>query len=245
MHFFILSLIVQVLFVMHVLKTGRNTVWIYVVMLLPVAGVLAYLIIEILPDFFSGMTGKKLQRKISTTLNPDKDLSQAATDYSITDTVQNSSNLAQECLNKGMYDEAKELYEKCLTGIHAYDPALMHGLAQSEYGLGNYAKTKQVLDKLISENPDFKNQDAHLLYAKALDKMGEFEQAKEEYGALHEFYPGPEASFRFAIMLKAHGDAQQADEILEKILSSAETANKDYHSRYKEWIVKAKQELGG
>ncbi len=243
MPIFILTLIIQVAFVVHVLKTGRNTVWIYVVMLLPLAGIIAYFFMELLPDLMSSNTGRQIKKNVSTSLNPDKDINQAARDYSITDTVENSARLADECLHKDKYQEAKELYSKALTGIHEYDPKLMHGLAQSEYGLGNYQQTKAILDSLIAENPDFKNRDAHLLYAKALDKSGEYTLAIGEYEALHEFHPGPEASYRYAMLLKSQGEQQRANELFNNIIHKANTASKDYHSRYKSWIKKTKDEL--
>jgi hypothetical protein len=56
-----------------------------------------------------------------------------------------------------MFAEAKKLYCRCLTGIHANDSYFMFGLAKAEFGLNNFAETKAILDNLIELNPDFKN----------------------------------------------------------------------------------------
>ena len=51
MALFVITLIVQVLLVIHVIKTGRNTIWIWVLMLLPYGvGALAYLAVEVIPE---------------------------------------------------------------------------------------------------------------------------------------------------------------------------------------------------
>src|SRR5208283_2170474 len=47
--FFILSLLIQAGLIVHVIKTGRNTLWIWAIALLPAAGSAAYVVVELLP----------------------------------------------------------------------------------------------------------------------------------------------------------------------------------------------------
>lgn len=239
----ILSVIVQIAFIIHIMKTGRNTTWIWVVMMLPGAGAAAYFFMEILPELRQSRTGLKAQKGLGKIINPNKDFKDATNKYTVVDTVENSSKLAAEYLNKGEFSEAKALYEKCLTGIHEDDPHLMYGLAQAEYGLENYAQTKHVLDDLIKANPTYKNVDAHLLFAKCLVKLDETDAALKEFSALDEYYPGPEATYRYAMLLQTIGKQDQTEQLLEKILQNAKLSDKHYRARYKLWINKAKQEL--
>ena len=48
---FIVSLLIQAGFIIHVIKTGRNQLWIWVLIIpgLAFAGILAYIVVEILP----------------------------------------------------------------------------------------------------------------------------------------------------------------------------------------------------
>ena len=243
MPLFVLSAIVQIAFIIHIIKTGRNTTWIWVVMMLPMLGAAAYFFMEIFPELSKSRTGVKATKGLGKIINPNKDFKNATNNFSVVDTVENSSKLATEYLTKDMFAEAKELYEKCLTGIHEDDPDLMYGLAQSEYGLANYAKTKEVLDNLIRDNPTYKNVDAHLLYARCLVKLEETDAALKEFSALDEYYPGPEATYRYAMLLQTLDKNDQAEGLLEKILQDAKLSDKHYRSRYKPWINKAKQEL--
>ena len=243
MPFIVLSAIVQIAFILHIMKTGRNTTWIWVVMMLPAAGAAAYFFMEILPELRQTRAGVKAQKGLGNIINPNKDFKNATNNFTVVETVENSSKLAAEYLAKGMFAEAKALYEKCLTGIHEDDPHLMYGLAQSEYGLENYSQTRQVLDNLIKDNPTYKNVDAHLLYAKCLVKLNETDDALKEFSALDEYYPGPEATYRYAMLLQSLDKPGQAEALLEKILQNAKLADKHYRARYKPWINKAKAEL--
>lgn len=243
MPFFILSLIVQVALVIHIMKTGRNTTWIWVVMMLPGAGSIAYFVMEILPELMGSRTARKASKSVGQVINPNKDINLAAQDYSITDTVENTLKLAEECVNKGMYQEAKTLYEKALSGIHADDPDIMVGLANTEYLLENPSVAKQLLNQLIATHPDYKNQEAHLLFAKSLEALGETPQALEEYEVLAGYYSGAEAKYRYATLLRKQGDTESADDMLAEILKLAKISGKHFRTLNKEWINLAKKEL--
>jgi hypothetical protein len=47
---FIGSLLVQVLLIIHCVKTGRNQLWIWVLALLSLPGAIAYIAVEIVPE---------------------------------------------------------------------------------------------------------------------------------------------------------------------------------------------------
>ena len=210
--------------------------------MLPIAGSIAYFIIEVFPDMAGSKTGRSAKRNVIEILNPDKDPNQAAADYSTIDTVENTIHLAQECLNKEMYNEANQLYNECLTGVHEYDPDIMFGLAESEYGLSNYDTTKSILDSLIAQNPDYKNQQAHLLYAKSLEQLGEIQLAFNEYETLDSYYLGSEPTYRLAMLLKKQGQDQKARELLKKIINKSDVFGGHYHRLHKPWVKLAKKE---
>ena len=210
MPFFVLSILIQACLVIHILKTGRPTIWIWVVVLLPMAGTLAYLVMEIIPDLMGTRTARRAVQNISRTLDPDKDLRRASFDLERADTIHNKMKLAEEFLERGQFAEAKSLYENCLRGVHATDPLLMAGLAKAEFGLGEFAKTKQVLDGLIAANPDFKNEACHLLYARTLEILNEIPAAEHEYQALAKYYSGPEAKYRYALLCMRIGYVQES-----------------------------------
>ena len=243
MPIFILSIVIQLGFVVHVIKTGRNTMWIWAIMGVPFFGAAAYFLIEILPVLMGTRAGWQARKKLTSVINPNKDLNQASHDFEVVDTVQNSTRLAAEHLEKEQFEEARALYDKCLSGIHDDDPYLLYGRAQSEFGLGQHGQVKKTLDDLIRLNPTFKNVDAHLLYAKNLFELGETDLALTELEVLNETYLGPEASYRYAMLLKSQGNTEKADQVFDEILKKAKLADRHYRARYKHWINLTRDEL--
>jgi hypothetical protein len=240
-----LTVLVQVALVVHIIKTGRNTTWIWVVVILPGAGSIAYLLLELLPDLLNTRSGRSAGRKIQSVVNPNREINEATRQFSISDSVENSMKLADECFKKGLYDDAKELYSKCLRGVHADDPDLMFGLARTDYELGNYSETRGTLEKLIELNPEYKNQEAHLLYARTLEALGEVAAALHEYETLHGYFSGPKASYHFGKFLQAQNQQEKAKEVFNHILNIAKNSPSHYRSTHKEIIRLAKIEASG
>lgn len=243
MPIFIVSILLQVALVVHIVKTGRNTTWIWIVVMLPLAGSIAYLIVEVLPGVMQTRTARNAQKNVKRAIKPNQDLQQAARNFSISDTVENSIALADELANKRMHEEAAKIYKSCLRGTFEYDPSIMYKLACSLFESGEYAGAKRCLDELIDKNPDYKSADGHLLYARCLDEMNEVEAAVHEYEALSEYYPGPEANYRFALMLINHHRSDEARVYLESILERADKSPSHYSVLHKEWLTKTKNLL--
>jgi len=239
----VVSILIQLCLVIHIIKTGKNTTWIWVIVILPLVGSLAYIILEILPDITNSRSGRQAGKRLQSVINPNKDLNEAAKDFSTSNTVENSMRLANECFGKGLFDEAKALYQKSLRGVHTDDPELMHGLAKCEFELGGFLAAKNILDDLIDKNPDFKNQGAHLLYARSLERIGDDISAEHEYQTLYNYASGPEASYYYAKYLQSKGQHELAREIFSEIVQKAKNSGRHYNDLYGEVIKKSKNEI--
>ena len=49
MAYLVIMFAVQVALIVHVIRTGRNSLWIWAIALIPIAGSIAYIIAEVLP----------------------------------------------------------------------------------------------------------------------------------------------------------------------------------------------------
>lgn len=241
----IVSILIQIALVIHVVKTGRNTTWIWIVVTLPLAGSIGYLILEVLPDIFGTRGARQAGRKVKSAINPNKDINDATKQFARSDTVENSMRLAEECYNKGLYSDAKELYSKCLQGPLFDDPHLIFGLAKSDFELGNFTEVESSLDRLIELNPEYKNPEAHLLYARTLDKLNKVAGALHEYETLHRYFAGPAASFYFAHFLKKQNQQDKSMAIFQQIVNAAANSGKHYNAIHQEFIKGAKDEVSG
>ena len=68
------SIVIQALLIVHCIKTGRNTIWIWVIALLSYAGIVAYVAVELLPELFRSRTAQRTVRGVKKALDPEKDL---------------------------------------------------------------------------------------------------------------------------------------------------------------------------
>ncbi len=149
--------------------------------------------------------------------------------------------LADECMEVNFIGEAISLYAECLEGINENDPDIMLKMAKAYTADERPQQTKEILEKLIEANPDYKSMDGHLLYARSLEGVGMLEEASQQYEALLETYPGEEARVRYALMLKFQGKTERANILFQETLARGRRAPKYYRRREQDWIRIAEQ----
>lgn len=240
-----LSLALQVAFGIHAIKTGRPFVWVLVIILFPVFGFSGYILIELVPEWWASRSGHKVKAAIGKKIDPEKNLKAAQKACEQVDSVQNRINLAEQYLQLQRYNEARELYARCLTGLSAEDPQIMMGMAKAEFGLDNPGAAIIMLDKLKTANPYFKSPEGHLLYARALENANRIPEAIHEYQALSNNYPTPEPAFRLAQIYKIQGNKALADELFQSIIKRSATAGKLFNEVNKDWVKLARREVEG
>jgi hypothetical protein len=243
---YILSGLLSLGMIVHCIKTGRNTIWVYVLvvmMSMPFVGAALYAGVEILPELLRSRTSQRAMRGIRSTLDPEANLRRAETDMRISGNVASRQKYADELVRLGRAAEAVPIYQNCLTGVFADDPKLMLGYANARFAAGDAAGARQTLDELIGKNPEFKSPDGHLLYARALEGEGNHEKALGEYAALAGYYPGAEAGVRYAMLLKRLGQKDLAQQTLKALLDRAKYAPAHYKKAQREWLDEAHREL--
>ena len=239
----ILGLALQAGLVVHVIKTGRNFIWIWVLVLLSWVGVIAYLAAEILPEMFRGRTAQRTARGFKKAMDPTADLRRYESETRIAGNVASRQRYAEELSRHGRHDEAIVQYRGALTGLYEHDPNLMLGLAQSQFAKGDAVAARTTLDDLIRLNPDFRSPQGHLLYARALEAEGNIAKALEEYRVLAPSYPGAEAAVRYAQLLQSQGRREEAQKVAGDLLEQARIAPAHYRKAQKSWLDAAQRLL--
>jgi hypothetical protein len=242
---FILSIILQAALIVHCIKTGRNTIWIWVIALLSYAGIAAYLFVEVLPALWGSRTARRAGRSMKRMLDPHGDLRRYEQQARVGVNVANLQQYAEELVRKGRYDEAIAEYRKALTGLYENDPNLMLGVARAQFEKGDATAARTTLDDLIRLNPDFRSHEGHLLYARALEGEGDFVKALDEYKALAPGYPGAEAAVRYAQLLKAQGQDEESRNVARELLDGARIAPAHYRRAQRSWLDLAERLAAG
>ena len=242
-----ISGLISLALVVHCIKTGRNTIWVYVLVVLltfaPFVGPAIYIAAEILPDLWRSRGSQRAVRGLRTTLDPEGNLRKFENEMQVTGNVASKQKYADELVRLGRAKEALPIYRTCLTGGFADDPKLLLGYARAQFEAGEAAAARQTLDDLIAKHPDFKSADGHLLYARALEEEGNSEKALSEYAALVDYFAGAEAAVRYARLLIRSDQRPLAQQTLKALLDRAKFAPAHYRKAQREWLDEAHREL--
>jgi len=239
----VLSLAVQVGLIVHVIRTGRNMLWIWALALLPLVGPIAYIVAEILPGLFGSNSARRARSRVRRIMDPDQALRRASAEVEISGNVDARRRLAEEYLEREQYTAAADVYRSGLTGIFEHDPTLLLGLARAYFGQQDFAAARAALERLEQHNPDFKSPDAQLLYARSLETQGALDEAERAYAELAPGYPGAEARLRYGLLLKRRGKLPEAERVLRDLLDGARLGPAHYRKAQAEWLDRARREL--
>ena len=239
----ILSIAIQAGLIVHVIKTGRNMLWIWAIALLPLVGPIAYVVVEVLPEALGGRTARRARSGMQRMMDPDRELRRASAEVEISGNVDARRRLAEELLERNQYDAAIEVYQGGLKGIFEHDPTLLLGLARAHFGKRDYAAARLTLERLTQHNPDFKSADAQLLYARTLEAQDALDEAERAYATLAPGYPGAEARVRYGLLLKRRGKLADAQRVLKDLLDGAKLGPAHYRRAQAEWLERARREL--
>lgn len=239
----ILLVALQIFFVVHAIRNGKETYWLWIIMLAPGIGCAAYFLTQFAPDAGNSHSARRVRKQFIKAVDPKRELRKRMDMLETSNTVENRVALADECIEEKMYAEAIDLLHRSLVGLHATDPAIMERLARAQFEHGEPDKAAQTLEALIASNPQHKSPDGHLLYARALAEMGRTEDAIAEYEVLRTSFPGEEARVRYGLLLRRIGEARKAAELFKESLLRARRAPRHYRNREQEWLRVA--ERGG
>jgi len=135
--------------------------------------------------------------------------------------VENRARLGDECLERGMFDEAIRLYEGCLDGPYQNDPALLFSCARARFYNGEMRQAEEILSRLARAHPKYRADETALLATRVNEALGDTQKALAGYEALRQRYVGFEAKYRYAQLLETVGRGAEAQELYAFILKNA------------------------
>ena len=236
-------LIIAVGLAIHAMKTGRSPYWLFILLLVPFIGSLAYVAIEIVPSLFQTRGARKVRSELGTMIDPDKEWRERVAQAELVNSVDAKRALAEECEKRGQWGDAIRLYKAAATGIFADDPAVLLGLARAELGSGDAPACLETLHKLDEVQSNLRNQEAHLLSARALEATGRTDEALAEYVAVSRYYAGFEARSRYGQLLLKQGRVREARDVFQEVVRASSVRPVVVTPADKEWIRIAKANL--
>jgi hypothetical protein len=214
-----------------------------IIFFIPGFGAVAYVLVELVPEWFGSVQGQQARRRVVNTLDPGKRYRELSDQLEVTDTIANRATLAEECLALGKFEEALQHYEHILALPMGDDAIYAHGKARAQFGLGQPRQVVATLDDLRERWPDYQSAEGHLLYARGLEESGRTEDALSEYQAVVNYYPGAEARVRYGLLLAKAGRQAEAKTVLSEVLAQLKRAPKYVRRAQAEWIAAAEGAL--
>ena len=234
-----IPVILDLLCIIHIYRTGRPQWWYLVIVGFPVLGALAYLFLEVLPQ----AGGTRVVRRVIKVIDPGVDLKARIREVERCGSIANKSALADELISSGQFDDAIDLYRSCLNGLHADDLSLLFGLAEAYFYKRDGENSMATLDRVIAIEPWFRAGEAKLLRARALAGLGRNEEALAQYEAIQEHFPGEEARCRYASLLAGLGRVEQAGRVLAEAEKRMSLNGRQYARDNREWLSGARKDI--
>jgi len=214
---FLLSLVIAVLLCWHAMKTGRDTMWLWIILMFQPIGGAVYFFLNIVPDIFGGTTARRVSAAARETLDPHREYREAKAACDDTPTVRNQSRLATAAMHMGRYDEAEALFRQAAHGVHADDPVLLLGLANALLELDRPADALEVLERLGQDQAHGRTPAAAMALGRAYEALGRTAEADTALQWAAERLPGFEALARYAAFMARSGRQGEAREVVAEL----------------------------
>ena len=241
--FALVIILLDITLVYHASRSGRLQPWAFIILMIPVMGAIAYIVVELLPELLNGPGAQQTRRRVANKLDPEKRYRELSDHLAATDTIANRAALAEECLNVGRFDEAERHFDCILRLPMGEEPVYAFGKAKAEFGRNRAADALATLDDLQRRWPDFRSAEAHLLYARALAEVGRPDEALEEFHAVAAYFPGAEARVRYGLLLRLMGRSAEAKVVFTELLIQMKCAPKYLREAQAEWLAIAEKQL--
>lgn len=217
MHWFVVSIALQLICIVHVFRTGRNTAWIMAIAFLPMVGVLAYLIVEILPGMSGDRRVRQARVKIAATIDPERRVrdAQGAVDFS--DTVGNRMEYGDALMARERYGQALEQFRAAERKSPHIDKAIGMRIAEAAYGAGLPKDAAAALDRLPETASQSERDRRDLLRGKVAEIDDRPVDALALYRTIVDRVPGDEVRCRMAAILIGQGDKMDARVLLQDV----------------------------
>jgi hypothetical protein len=229
------SLVFSILLCVHVVRSGREMYWLWIILMFQPIGGLVYAVAIVAPEMLGGRTARRVGQAARQTLDPDRDYRDARRAYDDSPTVAHAMRLAAAAMAMGRHAEAEDLYREAAKGVHAEDPALLLGRANALIELQRPAEALAILEALGHDKAEARTPASALALARAYEGLGRNAEADAAYDWAAGRLPGLEGLGRYAAFLARTGRRRQAQETLAEMDRRIRSADPYFRKEARTW----------
>ncbi|WGM38282.1 hypothetical protein [Caulobacter sp. NIBR1757] len=230
-----LGLVFAILMCVHVVKTGREMYWLFIILAFPGLGPLVYFLVAVAPDLVGGSASRRLQAAAKQALNPEGEYRAAQALVDDSPTVANRMRLAAAASGLGRHDEAERMYADAAQGIHAEDATLLLGRAKALIELDRPAEALPILEKLGELGEAGRTPQAALAMGRAYQALGRTTEADTAYEWAAGRLPGLEGMARYVAFLCEQGRRAEAQDAMTEIDKRAKRTTAHFRKEARHW----------
>ena len=225
-----LSLVLEVLALVHFAKKRPDTYWLWIIIIGGPVGSLAYLLIEGLPDLqfnqsFQWMHRRRRMKQLEIMVldNPSSG---------------NYEELGELYSESKQYQKARECFDKAITP-RSDAPNPFYGRALCELELGDFAAACNDLEKVVAKDRKYDYQRALGLLAFAYAESGQTDRARMIFTEALASSTLSETQFHYALFLAKSGDTAAARQMAAQVLNKKATLPSYLKRRERPWFRRA------
>jgi hypothetical protein len=237
--YYYISVPLQILAIIHAIKTGRRQ-WIYLLIFIPLIGVVVYFFMEVLPDLRRGGLSANFQKYFF----PNQRINEWTRKVRVSDNITNKLGLSNAYAERGQYEKAIELASGCLKGLYADDPGIFLQLARQHFHNRQYKESILYFDKLNKVNSNrFNMVEDDLLYVRALEGSGQEDLADQGYRRVIRAHHSIEARYYYGLFLKKQQRREEARFQFQSAREELKSMPRYLRRRYGVWSRRSLKEL--
>lgn len=240
----IASIALQVACIVHLMRTGRNQMWIMIIVFTSIIGCIAYFIVEVMPSIGMNRQIRHAKAQVGAKLDPERELREARKRLDLADTPANRIDTADALTALGRHRESVPLYRAALAKTGASDSRTGEKLALSLFETGDATGSMAQLDALPPTRSIADADRRALLRAKCLEALSDDESAAAIYAEIVNRVTGEEVRCRYAALLLRQGKRQSARALLEEVELRMKSMSRDQRAAEAAMYSWAMTELG-
>ncbi|SEJ55935.1 hypothetical protein SAMN05518849_108168 [Sphingobium sp. AP50] len=217
MIYFIASICLQIVCALHVIRSGRNQIWLLFIFLFSLLGCFAYVMLEVLPQHWNNRHVRTARSQVVGKVDPERAVREAERALDMADTAANHIALGDAQAARHRYAEAEAAYRKALSLGPGNDWGTQVKLAAVLFERGVSAEALRLLDAAPELSRGSEWDRRALLRARILADLNRSAEARTLFEDVVERVAGEEARCHYAAFLLQQGDSRRAQAILEEV----------------------------